>query len=116
MLEGQPVPEELLSTASVVDQYIQRNGVAQGPRSAEGTRSAQQLWAIQSMRTLKIESAKDSLVRAVSRALELAAMQLDVCLQDRLTLPVPGKDRNGEDLREMTIRPEDIDGYGDGWQ
>ena len=63
MLEGQPVPDELLQTNSVVDNYIQRNGVAQGPRSAEGTRSAQQLWAIQSMRTLKIESAKDALVR-----------------------------------------------------
>jgi len=116
MLEGQPVPDELLQTTSVVDQYIQRNGVAQGPRSAEGTRSAQQLWAIQSMRTLKIESAKDALVRAITRALELAAMELEVCLQDRLTLPVPGKDRNGEDLGEITIRPEDIDGYWDGWE
>jgi len=116
MLEGQPVPDELLQTNSVVDNYIQRNGVAQGPRSAEGTRSAQQLWAIQSMRTLKIESAKDALVRGITRALELASMQLEVCLQDRLTLPVPGKDRNGEDLGEVTIKPEDIDGYWDGWE
>lgn len=116
MLEGKPVPDELLQTTSVVDQYIQRNGVAQGPRSAEGTRSAQQLWAIQSMRTLKIESAKDSLVRGITRALELAAMELEVCLQDRLTLPVPGKDRNGEDLGEITIAPKDIDGYWDGWE
>jgi len=116
MLEGQPVPDELLQTTSVVDQYIQRNGVAQGPRSAEGTRSAQQLWAIQSMRTLKIESAKDSLTRAIGRALELAAMQLEICLQDSLTLPVPGKDRNGEDLGEVTVRPEDIDGYWDGFE
>jgi hypothetical protein len=116
MLEGKPVPDELLQTTSVVDQYIQRNGVAQGPRSAEGTRSAQQLWAIQSMRTLKIESGKDALVRAITRALELAAMELEVCLQDRLTLPVPGKDRNGEDLGEVTIRPEDVDGYWDGWE
>jgi hypothetical protein len=116
MLEGQPVPEELLSTASVVDQYIQRNGVAQGPRSAEGTRSAQQLWAIQSMRTLKIESAKDSLVRGITRALELASMELEVCLQDRLTLPVPGKSRDGEDLGEVTVSPQDINGYWDGWE
>jgi hypothetical protein len=116
MLEGQPVPDELLQTTSVIDQYIQRNGVAQGPRSAEGTRSAQQMWAIQSMRTLKIESAKDALVRAITRALELATMELEVCLQDRLTLPVPGKDRNGEDLGEVSIRPEDIDGYWDGWE
>jgi hypothetical protein len=116
MLEGQPVPDELLQTNSVVDNYIQRNGVAQGPRSAEGTRSAQQLWAIQSMRTLKIESAKDALVRGITRALELAAMELEVCLQDRLTMPVPGKDRNGEDMGEVTIKPEDIDGYWDGWE
>ena len=116
MLEGQPVPDELLQTNSVVDNYIQRNGVAQGPRSAEGTRSAQQLWAIQSMRTLKIESAKDAMVRAITRALELAAMQLEVCLQDRLTLPVPGKDRNGDDMGEITIKPEDVDGYWDGWE
>jgi hypothetical protein len=116
MLEGKPVPDELLQTTSVVDQYIQRNGVAQGPRSAEGTRSAQQLWAIQSMRTLKIESAKDGMVRAITRALELASMELEICLQDRLTLPVPGHDRNGEDLGEVTIRPEDIDGYWDGWE
>ena len=116
MLEGQPVPDELLQTNSVVDNYIQRNGVAQGPRSAEGTRSAQQLWAIQSMRTLKIESAKDALVRAITRALELAAMELEVCLQDRLTLPVPGKDRNGDDMGEVTIKPEDVDGYWDGWE
>lgn len=116
MLEGQPVPDELLQTTSVVDQYIQRNGVAQGPRSTEGTRSAQQMWAIQSMRTLKIESAKDSLVRGITRALELASMELEVCLQDRITLPVPGKDRNGEDLGEVTIRPEDVDGYWDGWE
>lgn len=116
MLEGQPVPEELLSTASVVDQYIQRNGVAQGPRSAEGTRSAQQLWAIQSMRTLKIESAKDSMVRGITRALELAVMELEVCLQDKLTLPVPGKSRDGEDLGEVTVAPQDINGYWDGWE
>lgn len=116
MLEGQPVPDELLQTTSVVDQYIQRNGVAQGPRSTEGTRSAQQLWAIQSMRTLKIESAKDSLVRAITRALELAVMELEVCLQDSLTLPVPGKDRNGEDLGEVTIKPGDVDGYWDGFE
>ena len=116
MLEGQPVPEELLQTTGVIDQYIQRNGVAQGPRSAEGTRSAQQLWAIQSMRTLKIESAKDALIRGITRALELAAMELEVCLQDRLILPVPGKDRNGEDLGEVTIRPQDIDGYWDGFE
>ena len=43
-------------------------------------------------------------------------MELEVCLQDRLTMPVPGKDRNGEDMGEVTIKPEDIDGYWDGWE
>jgi hypothetical protein len=116
MLEGQPVPDELLQTTAVMDSYIQRNGVAQGPRSAEGTRSAQQLWAVQSMRTLKIESAKDSMVRGLERSLELAAMMVEKNLQGRLTMPVPGKTRDGEDMGEVTLDPEDIDGYWDGFE
>ena len=116
MLEGQPVPDELLRTTAVMDSYIQRNGVAQGPRSAEGTRSAQQLWAVQSMRTLKIESAKDALTRMLTRSLELAAEELELMLGDRLTLPVPGKTKDGEDLGEVTVKPEDIDGYWEGFE
>jgi len=116
MLEGQPVPDELLRTTAVMDSYIQRNGVAQGPRSAEGTRSAQQLWAVQSMRTLKIESAKDSLTRMLQRSLELAAMELEMMLGDKLTLPVPGKNREGEDLGEVTVGPADIGGYWEGFE
>jgi hypothetical protein len=116
MLEGQPVPEELLKTNAVVDSYIQRNSVAQGPRTAEGTRSAQQLWAVQSMRTLKIESAKESMTRGLNRALELATMMVETNLKDKLTLPVPGKDKQGEDLGEVTVGPADIDGYWDGYE
>ncbi|HEY1295467.1 MAG TPA: hypothetical protein VGJ60_20505 [Chloroflexota bacterium] len=116
MLEGQPVPDELLRTTAVMDSYIQRNGVAQGPRSAEGTRSAQQLWAVQSMRTLKIESAKDSLTRMLQRSLEIASMELELMLGDRLTLPVPGKTKDGEDMGEVTVKPEDIDGYWEGFE
>jgi hypothetical protein len=116
MLEGQPVPDELLRTTAVMDSYIQRNGVAQGPRSAEGTRSAQQLWAVQSMRTLKIESAKDALTRMLTRSLELAAEELELMLGDRLTLPVPGKTKEGEDMGEVTVKPEDIDGYWEGFE
>lgn len=116
MLEGQPVPDELLKTSAVMDSYIQRNSVAQGPRSAEGTRSAQQLWAVQSMRTLKIESGKDSLTRGLQRSLELAAMHAETVLKDTLTLPVPGKDKNGEDMGEVTVRVGDIDGYWDGFE
>lgn len=116
MLEGQPVPDELLKTSAVMDSYIQRNGVAQGPRSAEGTRSAQQLWAVQSMRTLKIESAKDSLTRLLQRSLEIASAELELMLRDSLTLPVPGKSREGEDLGEVRVRPEDVDGYWEGFE
>jgi hypothetical protein len=110
------VPEELFKTSAVMDSYIQRNSVAQGPRSAEGTRSAQQLWAIQSMRTLKIESAKDSMTRGLERSLELAAMHVETYLKDSLTLPVPGKNKEGEDMGEVTIKPADIDGYWDGFE
>jgi hypothetical protein len=116
MLEGQPVPDELLKTSAVMDSYIQRNGVAQGPRSAEGTRSAQQLWAVQSMRTLKIESAKDALTRLLQRSLEIASAELELMLRDRLVLPVPGKDREGEDLGEVSVRPQDVDGYWEGFE
>jgi len=116
MLEGQPVPDELLKTSAVMDSYIQRNGVAQGPRSAEGTRSAQQLWAVQSMRTLKIESAKDALTRLLQRSLEISSAELELMLRDSLTLPVPGKNREGEDLGEVRVRPEDIDGYWEGFE
>jgi hypothetical protein len=115
MLEGSPVPEELLKTSAVMDSYIQRNSVAQGPRSAEGTRSAQQLWAIQSMRTLKIESGKDALTRGIQRSLELAAMHAETVLKDSLTLPVPGKTHDGEDMGEVTVKPSDIGGYWDGF-
>lgn len=116
MLEGQPVPDELLKTSAVMDSYIQRNGVAQGPRSAEGTRSAQQLWAVQSMRTLKIESAKDAMTRLLQRSLEIASAEVELMLRDRLTLPVPGKNREGEDFGEVSVRPQDIDGYWEGFE
>lgn len=115
MLEGKPVPDELLQTAAVVDSYIQRNGVAQGPRTAEGTRSGQQLWAIQAMRQLKIESAKEELIRFVQRCLSLALMIIEERI-DELTLPVPGRDREGKELGEVTVRPKDIAGYYDGYE
>lgn len=116
MLQGEPVPPELLQTAAVLDSYIQRNGVAQGPRTAEGTRSGQQLWAIQAMRQIKIESAKMELKSGMERALSLAAMIAETFLDDRLTLPVPGRDRQGNDMGEVTISPKDINGYWDGFE
>lgn len=116
MMTGDPVPDEVLRTAAVFDGYIQRNGVAQGPSTAEGTRSGQQVWAIQAMRQMKVEPARQSLVKLVARSLELACMIAETVLADELTLPLPGKDRNGVDYGEVTVKPEDIDGYWDGWE
>lgn len=111
MLEGRPVPAELLQTAAVMDAYIQRNGVAQGPRSQEGTRSAQQVWAIQSIRQLKIEPGKQAFQRGVERILGLATMMVEQNLKEPLTLPVPGKDREGRFLGEVRIGAKDVEGY-----
>lgn len=116
MLEGNPVPPELLQMAAVLDSYIQRNGVSQGPSTAEGTRSGQQLWAIQALRQLKISAAKQGLVGLVERGLYFAAQQTELLLPDTLTLPIPGKDKDGHDMGEVSIRPGDIDGYWDGWE
>lgn len=117
LLDGRPFPPELLQTAAVIDSYIQRNGVAQGPRTAEGTRSAQQLWAIQAMRQLKIESPKDNLQRALGDALSLSAEILETMIKEPMTLPVSGKDKETkEPLGEVTLRPDDIDGYYDGFK
>jgi hypothetical protein len=122
MMEGGTVPPELLQTASVIDQYIQRNSTAQGPRSADGTRSAQQVWAIQSMRAMKIETAKQNLMKMLQRVLALAAMEVEENLFDEtdrdrtLTLPLPGRDKEGNDLGEMKIGPSDINGYWEGFE
>jgi hypothetical protein len=116
MVEGTAVPPEVFQVIDTVDSYVQRNGVAQGPRTAEGTRSAQQLWGIQAMRQLKIESPKDNLQRGVVRLLSLATMILEKMVKEPVILPVPGKDNDGEDLGEVEIRPEDIDGYYEGFE
>ena len=117
LLGGDPVPPEVLQVAHLFDGYIQRNGVAQGPTTSEGTRSGSQLWAVQAMRQLKVEAAKEELVRLVNRSLYLATQQIETVLRpDALVLPVPGKDRDGNDYGEVTIRPQDINGYWDGWE
>lgn len=116
LLQGQPVPPELLGTAGVMDGYIQRNGVAQGPRTQEGTRSAQQVWAIQSIRQLKVEAAKQSLINLCTRALYLAAKFTETVVRDQITLPVPGKDREGKFVGEVTAKPGEINRYWDGFE
>jgi hypothetical protein len=116
MLEGRATPPELLQTAAVMDSYIQRNGVAQGPRTQEGTRSAQQVWAIQSIRQLKVEAAKVSLQNAINDALSLAASHLETILQEDLTLPVPGTDEDGNEIGYVQIHWDEIRGYVDAFQ
>lgn len=116
MLQGQPVPPELLQTASVMDSYIQRNGVAQGPRTQEGTRSAQQVWAIQAIRQLKVDAAKAALQSALEDALSLAAEHLQNYLKEDLTLPVPGRDADGNEIGYVKIKWQDIQGYTDAFE
>jgi hypothetical protein len=116
MLEGEPVPPQLLQTQQVVDGLIQRNSVAQGPRSVEGTRSAQQLWAIQNARQKKLDPARNALQMMVDQSLSIAAMILEKMMQEPLTLPVPGREKDGTDSGEVTISPKDIAGYYDGFR
>jgi len=116
MLEGTSVPPEVFNVIQTVDSYIQRNGVAQGPRTAEGTRSAQQLWGIQALRQLKIDSPKDNLQRGLQKALALAARIVEEMIEEPVILPVPGKDREGNDYGEVVVRPDDIDGYWEGFE
>lgn len=113
LMSGEAVSPELMGTASMVDAYIQRNGVAQGPRAQEGTRSAQQVWAIQSIRQLKVEPAKQSLQQGVERMLTLIARILVARLpaDTKLWLPVPGRDRDGEPIGEVSIAISDLATY-----
>jgi hypothetical protein len=114
LMQGSPVPEELLNTAHLFDSYIQRNGVAQGPRSSEGTRSAAQLWAIQAQRQLKIEAAKQSLKKWYEQVFHLAMTIVEYNLGgEQLTIPVVGKDMDGEDYGVVKISAKIIAGYDD---
>ena len=60
MLRGEPATPELVQTMSLAQSYLQRNGVAVGPLAGEATRSAQQVWALQSSRQLKLERPKEA--------------------------------------------------------
>lgn len=114
MLSGEAVPPELLQTSATVDQYVQRNGVAQGPRTSEGTRSAQQLWAIQAMRAIKIERAKAALSMLVSAAIGYALMMVEQNIKEKITLPSDSRDEEGQEIGEVSFGPADIQGYWDG--
>lgn len=112
MLEGEPVPPELLQTANIISLYIQRNGIAQGPSTQEGARSAQQVWAVQSIRQQKVEPGKQDLQRGFEQALTMAAeIVIDRLPGQKITLPVPGKDEAGDPIGEIVITSADLDGY-----
>lgn len=115
-MEGTAIPPEVLQTVAALDAYLQKNSVAQGPSTSEGTRSGQQLWAIQAIRAMKIDSAKQNLIRLLEGALALAAELVEDYIAEPITLPVPGRDRDGNDLGDVTITPAMIDGYWDGFE
>lgn len=116
MPRGDAIPPEILQTTAVIDSYIQRNSVAQGPRTQEGTRSAQQVWAIQSIRGQKLEPARKALQAGLERALSLAAQIVEMKLEVPLVLPSNDRTREGKFKGEVVVKPEDINGYWDGFQ
>lgn len=116
VLEGTAVPPEVMNTATQWGNYINRNSVSQGPTGADGTRSAQQLLALNAQREKKLTAPQQALQRFLERALSLAAMELEENLDGTLILPIPGKDRLGNDLGEVQIKPDDVDGYWDGFE
>lgn len=115
MLTGETVPPEVLQMTAVLDSYIERNGMSQGPSTSEGTRSGQMIWAIQAIRQMKVEAARQDLLELVEGALQLSSMIVERKITGRLTLPLPGKDHEGKARGEVSISAKDIDGYWDGW-
>lgn len=116
MLAGEAVPRELLQMAQVTDAYISRNSVSGGPRTQESTRSAQQVYAIQALRQQKVQPAKESFEALMGNALGLAVRLLETRLQEPITLPVPGRDREGTPIGEVTLTPSMVNGYYDGFE
>lgn len=115
-LEGPVVPPELAQTVGLLESLLQRNSVAGGSSSSQGTRSAEQVWALQSQRQLKLEPGKGSLRQGVADMLRLATMIIEKFVPEPLTLPLPGKDREGNPRGEVTIKPTDIQGYFNGYE
>jgi len=115
-LEGPVVPPELAQTVGMLESMLQRNSVAGGSSSSQGTRSAEQVWALQSQRQLKLEPGKGSLRQGVADMLRLATMIIECFLDEPLTLPLPGKDREGNPRGEVTVKPKDVQGYYNGYE
>lgn len=116
MLDGEPFPQQMLEITSLVDGYIQRNGVTAGTRKAGETRSAQQVWALQSVQLSKVEPAKLALQELMREALVLSLEILEGMLTESVILPVPGKDHDGQWLGEVSLGPNDVKGYYDGYE
>jgi hypothetical protein len=115
-LRKDTVSPELTQMAGIVQTYLQRNGVAIGPLAGEATRSAQQVWALQAMRQLKLEFAKEALERLLERAFTLAMLLIEHRIGEPVTLPIPGPDRQGKPRGEVRIGPAQINGYVDGFE
>lgn len=115
-LEGPVVPPELAQTVGLLESMLQRNSVAGGSSASQGTRSAEQVWALQSQRQLKLEPGKGSLRQGVADMLRLSMMIIERFLTEPLTLPLPGKDRDGNPRGEVTVKPTDIQGYYNGFE
>lgn len=115
ILEARPVSPEVMQTAKDIQNLIMRNGAAQGPTTAEGTRSAQQVWGIESIRQRKLDTPRAALERMMERALALCFMQVEKMMQAPVTVPCEVKDANGDFFGEVTLKPSDINGYWDGF-
>jgi len=111
LLQGEPAPPEVLQMIPAVQSLLSRNGLALGGAVTEGARSAQQVWANQSMRTAKIERARKNLATLVEKTINMALIIVEEVIGQGVRLPNPGHDERGRELGALTIRPEDIQGY-----
>jgi hypothetical protein len=107
-------PQELLQSAALLESYLQRNAGGQlRPRTLEGARSAQQVWALQSYQDTRLLRARQALQRLCARALRLAFATIEHTIRAPITLPSGEKDQRGEWLGEVRVGPDDIAGYVD---
>src|SRR6185295_9549533 len=111
--QGPSTPPEVLQTAGMFSQLIQRNSV--GGTGGE-TRSAEQVWALQGLKQAKLTQAGASLTALWWESLVLASWICDEMFEEPLILPMPGKDRNGIFLGEVRVTPETFDGYYEGYE
>lgn len=114
LLGGEPVSPEVIQTAQVLQGYRFQNGVGQlGMGNTDSARSAQQVMAQQSLAEKKILPARKSLEALCAGALRLAMMIIQDVIAEPITLPSPGRNREGQWQGQVRIRPEDINGYWD---